>query len=293
MKYTLKNEFYTVTLSDLGAEIVSIKSKDGFEFMWSGMKGKNYWSMSAPILFPVCGSLPSSRYTLSGKEYEMPQHGFALSSVFELLSKSDTHIEFLLKSSEESKKRYPFDFNFKLKYTLLGEKLVFNTSVENLSGETMPYMFGWHPGFNLPTDEKCDIESFKLALGRESVSWIPLTDGVFYTEKPVLRELPNGEYGFNEKEIYENDTMIFKGHDKSFSLYANESSYRLNMTASENLPTLCIWKEPDSKAKFICIEPWSEWGFDDKNNGNFDVRKMPRLAPGGKDEYEITLELKI
>ena len=50
--YILKNEFYTMTVSEVGAEPISLKANDGFEYLWQNTK--DYWDMHAPILFPVC-----------------------------------------------------------------------------------------------------------------------------------------------------------------------------------------------------------------------------------------------
>lgn len=51
---TLQNEFLTVEVSDLGAELQSIKDADEHEYLWQG--DDKYWGRRSPILFPiVCG----------------------------------------------------------------------------------------------------------------------------------------------------------------------------------------------------------------------------------------------
>ncbi|HFU4208964.1 TPA: aldose 1-epimerase family protein, partial [Streptococcus suis] len=49
----LKNENLTVQFSELGGQIISIKDKDGIEYLWQG--DPTYWSGQAPVLFPICG----------------------------------------------------------------------------------------------------------------------------------------------------------------------------------------------------------------------------------------------
>ena len=56
MNYTLKNELYEMTVSTLGAEMVSLKSKSGRELLWQNTLGEG-WSNHAPLLFPFCGRL--------------------------------------------------------------------------------------------------------------------------------------------------------------------------------------------------------------------------------------------
>ena len=76
MDYQLKNNFLTVTLSDQGAEIQSVKDvNSGREYIWQA--DPKIWGRHAPVLFPVVGRLKDDQYTYDGKTYHMGQHGFA------------------------------------------------------------------------------------------------------------------------------------------------------------------------------------------------------------------------
>ena len=66
MIYTISDEKYTVSVSDLGAELISAISASGFEIMWAG---KEFWLKHAPLLFPVCGRLKDKTYTVGGEAY--------------------------------------------------------------------------------------------------------------------------------------------------------------------------------------------------------------------------------
>ena len=68
---SIKNEFYTITVSTLGAELISIKGADGFEYMWQAKEGDGFWDSHAPILFPACGRLLNQKYTFGGTLYAM------------------------------------------------------------------------------------------------------------------------------------------------------------------------------------------------------------------------------
>lgn len=75
MLYTIFNDFIEVTISDVGAELQSIRSKsDGTEYLWQG--NPEFWAGRAYNLFPICGRLTEGRYTFEGKTYEMNLHGF-------------------------------------------------------------------------------------------------------------------------------------------------------------------------------------------------------------------------
>ncbi len=291
MTHTIKNEHYTAVFSDTGAEMISLKSPTGFEFLWQ--KQKDYWHMQAPLLFPLCGSFPDSKYSFDGKEYNMEMHGLALSSKFSLTGKSDKAIEFTLKSNELTREHYPFDFTIVARYELDGEKISFCFTVTNNSDKKMPYMFGWHPGFNLPTSEGLDVEDYILDFGSlKSLTWCPYIDEEFITSRTVDYPLQDGKFNIDEKQILENDTLIFTNHENRVKLYAAGHSYLLNMEWSENLPTLCFWKQETHEAKMLCVEPWCYFYEDGVTNANYNLRKMPSLMPGESEEYNITFTVK-
>ena len=51
---TIKNEFLTAKINELGAELVSLKNGEN-EYIWEGKK--EIWPNSCPIMFPICGGL--------------------------------------------------------------------------------------------------------------------------------------------------------------------------------------------------------------------------------------------
>ena len=74
MEYQIKNGSIQLIISDVGAELQSIK-KDNTEYLWNG--DERYWKERSPILFPYVGRFTEGKYLLNGKEYEMDIHGFA------------------------------------------------------------------------------------------------------------------------------------------------------------------------------------------------------------------------
>ena len=54
--YSIQSDQIKVTISDLGAELTSVKSNnDGYEFMWNA--DPLIWNRHAPVLFPIVGKL--------------------------------------------------------------------------------------------------------------------------------------------------------------------------------------------------------------------------------------------
>ena len=75
MNYSVENEYLKITVSDIGAELVSVISKaDGCEYVWQG--DERFWNGQAPVLFPICCRLFGGYYTYEGNQFFMPCHGF-------------------------------------------------------------------------------------------------------------------------------------------------------------------------------------------------------------------------
>lgn len=122
MLYTLENEKFKIIANNHGAELSSISSKeDGTEYLWNG--NKKYWGYHAPVLFPIVGKVKDGIYRVDGKEYNLPQHGLARVSEFELIEKSENKLVFELLYSEETLKIYPYKFSLKITYSLVGMEL--------------------------------------------------------------------------------------------------------------------------------------------------------------------------
>ena len=287
MKYILKNDKLTTIVDSLGAEVKSVKGSDGFEYMWQGME--NYWSDTASVLFPICGRLLNSKYSYNGKEYSMSGHGFALKSDFEVVEVADSYILLSLKSNESTYKNYPFDFELQVKYELVCNKLLAEFKVTNLSRIVMPYMIGWHPGFTLENDGNSEISDFCLDYGKTTkVQWYPIVNG-WLLSSPVEYTFDSPVVPLNEELIYKYDTLIYKGTENKVKLFSEKEKHSVTMKWSDNLPYLCIWKEPTADTRFICLEPWSSIPSDGTKPECFDDRKMDRLASGSSAIYSYNV----
>ena len=290
MEYTLKNEFYEATVSTLGAELTSLKNKDGRELLWHNPETSG-WQRHAPLLFPFCGRLKDSEFIYRGKAYPMTIHGFASTTEFTVKAVSEREIVLVMKSDEITREIFPFDFLFTAVYSLEGDRVNLKVTVENTGSEILPYVFGWHPGFNLPTEDGQDINDYAVKLdGRSEVKRILFKSDLSIPSTEVSYPLQNGEYRLSEKEIYEVDTMVFRNVGTKVKLYAEGHPFLLDMSWSDNLDVLCIWKMPKSDAKYICLEPWTHHTARGERSNDIEVRPMIRLESGKSESYEYTLK---
>jgi len=285
MNYTIKNSFYTLTASSMGAEAVSIKNAVGRELLWQN-PWQEGWQRHAPLLFPFCGRLKDATYYANGKSYPMTIHGFAPTSEFKLIKATDDTLVFQLEASDATRAIYPYDFRLTASYKLLGDEISLSVTVENTGDEELPFMFGWHPGFVLFTDEGQDIEDYAVKFkNRHELTRIIAEDNYDIPPLQVKYPTPKSEYKLCESQIYECDTMVFCDTGTDVTLEADGHPYKLEMSYSENLPVLCIWKMARHEAKYICIEPWSQAVYRGEDSNVMEKRTMTRLAAGKKEDY--------
>lgn len=290
MNYTIQNDKLTLTVSELGAELISATGEDGYEYIWQSPK-KEFWGGHAPLLFPLCGRILNSEYTYGNKTYKMGSHGFARTNNFELLERDAEHLRLSLSNSESTREIYPFSFELIVDYKLENKSLFVNFTVQNTGENELPYMFGWHPAFTLDAEGGAKIGDFSIEFAdKKSLVWHPLENGPFVS--PIGYEYPitDSKYTLFEEEIYKNDTMIFVGTGNRARLKSDKAKHSVTISYSDNLPYFCIWKYPSSEARFICLEPWSNVPGDGLTPEDFETKKMSRLSPGAMAQYSYRVD---
>ena len=96
MKKTLKNDFLSIEIDSHGAELTSIRCGNT-EYLWQA--DPQFWARHSPVLFPIVGRVWDNIYHVNGKEYGLPQHGFARDMEFTPVSQTENEIWFSLEDS--------------------------------------------------------------------------------------------------------------------------------------------------------------------------------------------------
>ncbi|TMS99308.1 aldose 1-epimerase family protein [Apilactobacillus kunkeei] len=256
---TISNEYLKVKINTHGAEINSVKSTDGIEYIWSG--DKRYWSRHAPILFPIVGRLKDNQYTYDGKTYEMGQHGFARDMEFDVLDQGSNWIDLQLVSNEETKKLYPFSFKLVIHYELDNYKLSTNINVFNNDTREMYFSIGTHPAFNVPLvkdgSEKYNDYSVKFA---NKGTYNQIQFDVPYANFESVEQIDLDQPIPLSHELFYDDAKVIEIKNKEFTtILSNDvSDHGVSMTAY-NIEYGGLWSAKD--APFVCLEPW--WGIAD------------------------------
>ena len=267
---TIKNEFLTAKFSTMGAELKSLVSGDR-EYIWQG--DPVWWENSAPVLFPICGRLMDDEYILDGKTYHMDFHGFAHTSEFEVESLKDNKVTFLLKSNEETLKCYPFDFEFRVIYSLDERRMSVRFEVTNKGKDTMYFSIGCHEGYSVPEG----VEEYEVAFPQKETLFSYNLDGSYLDITKQLI-LDNDNVIKLKKEYFEVDTLVFKDiKSRSAILRKRDGSVAVRVEF-DGFSGFMLWQEIG--APFICMEPWN--GLPDRTytDKNFKTKEgIEEVAP--------------
>ena len=276
---TIKNEFLTVSLDTVGAELISaVDNKTQKEYIWQGTP--SIWNGHAPLLFPIAGRLRDDSYTYGGKTYSLPKHGFARRSEFSVIRRKTDSVDFALSENEKTLMVYPFPFYLSAEYRLEGKKLCVSNKVYNRGTETMYFSLGAHPAFNLEIGGKVVFsekeplktvltDAYGLDVGMKNLS--PMSDTVVIDE-----------------HIFDADALFLPNmKSTSATLVTKDGEEIVRMTYGK-VPYLGLWAKPG--APYVCIEPW--FGMCDHYNVSGKIEEKPSILSleAGKEfifSYEI------
>ncbi|WP_455383186.1 aldose 1-epimerase family protein [Salinispira pacifica] len=277
MEYRIENERFTATVAAAGAELRSLYDRlTGRELMWQADPA--WWKGTAPVLFPVVGGLRNGSYRHGGREYRLPQHGFARGSQFRLGSGGQDWVELLLESGPATREVYPFEFRFAVRFALERVGLDVRYRVENSGTGEMLFSIGSHPAFNMPFDGG-NIERYYLLFETEE------ENRRLYFRDGCIVEGRSGEVFESSRVVGLSRTMFDAGPIILPEIRSQElcirkgGSSRSLIVRLGGAPSLGIWSKPG--APFVCIEPW--FGLPDPENSSGELAEKPgilRLAAG-------------
>lgn len=259
---TLANDYLTVQIDPTGAEIRSVvDNKTNYEFMWQ--QEKDYWNRTAPVLFPVVGTLKNNTYYYKDNEYQLPRHGFARDLVFEVQTVTDNSATFYIKDGDgtndtfDTHSVYPFEFSFQISYVLYGNQITVTYELLNPSSqETIYYSVGGHPAFNVTVDAKGEFKEAAIAF-EPSGPYLkyPLTKEGLLNRKEE-RYVPCGLKFLTRRDFQEDAWIFLTGEETTAILkdYCENVEIRMNWS---RMPFFGVWTPADQGAGFLCLEPWA------------------------------------
>ncbi len=269
----LTNDILEVEISTLGAETLSVK-KYGEDKMWCG--SEKFFKGFSPILFPYCSSLRDGIAIFEGKTFKnLPKHGFACTQEFEVISQEKSSVCLLLKDNDYTKTIYPYSFNFKVLFKLLGEKLGVYYIVENTGNTKLPFNVGSHETYRVEET----IESYYLEFSSDSdyIESTCIKNQLLGDEKFKI-QLNANKLPLDYKYFHRTDNFDSKTLKNGSLIFENINSKRVNLVKKDSeevvvsvyfndFSHLVLWTPVN--APFIAIEAWS--GLPDTYNANYNI----------------------
>ncbi len=249
----IENELLRVTINLKGAELISLfHKKNLLEYMWNGDPA--FWGKYSPVLFPIIGELKGNGYLFENSFYKMGRHGFAREMIFFEEQRDAERVVFLLNSSADTLKIFPFNFEFRIIYSIKNSKLNVSYTIHNNGKAAMYFSVGGHPAFALPLLPGSAYDDYYLEFENEETinKWLVSKQGLI--EKESVSFLVAEKKIPLTKELFYKDAIVLKNlKSESVSLKSSVSQHGFKFDFT-GFPYLGIWAAKN--ADFVCIEPW-------------------------------------
>ncbi len=225
----------------------------------------------------------------------MGQHGFARDSAFELVSKTETKLSYVLKSNEETRAKYPFDFEFYVEYELKNSAVEITWRVVNTDAKSLYFSVGGHPGFMCPLNGEGEWSDYKILFEKDgqklnAITVHKIAEGGCFGDVFEEIALTDGCVAPSD-ELFAGDALVLEGAQADRVSLVDPSG-KAYIGVSFDAPLVGVWSPVGKHAPFVCIEPWygraDSVGFE----GSIEERAFGNaLAAGETFEVKYTVEL--
>lgn len=287
MKNVICNEFLSLQVKTLGAEICSLISNETkTEYIWQA--DPKFWAKHAPLLFPIAGLLKDNQYTLEGKVYRLPRHGFVRDFNHEIVEQDESKIKFRFVSNDKTLEVYPFKFEFYTTYSLVGKTLEVVHEVVNKDDKMMYFSIGAHPAFNCPIGDGNQYIELDKATTLAYYGQDPV-DGLMEHSKTVILENDNKlKLDF---DMFSRTSLFFDCGDIDSTILVDANHGEVLKMTFKGFTYFGLWTMVG--APYICIEPWYGLAdFKDTNGELKDKIGIEKLEVGEMFKCSYQIEVK-
>ena len=257
---SISSNSLTASIDTMGAQLMSLRKGES-EYLWQG--DSNWWPRRAPILFPIVGILKDSKAESAEGTISLARHGLARLNQFEVVEQSPSSVTLQLKSTEETRKSYPYDFELKLIFSVAGDTLTQTYEVTNPANVVLPFTLGAHPAFNIPIPgvEAASLDQYYLLFTHSWTSYGPsiTDDGLCDYTTPQKLIVDSDTLPLSWELIDREKTITLENvPDRRITLAANaeasSEAHGIQMDF-EGFDYLGIWSAAPG-CPFVALEPW-------------------------------------
>ncbi|MBN8809952.1 MULTISPECIES: aldose 1-epimerase family protein [unclassified Sphingomonas] len=281
------SEALAAVINPLGAELWSLRDAGGRALMTDADPA--FWAGRAPLLFPIVGRLMDDRYRLDGKEYALPQHGFARRQNFALIDQAPDRAVLRLIDNAETRAAYPFAFALDAAFSLKGATLAMDVTVTNTGDVDMPASFGFHPAFAWPLPYGAAKAAHRITFADEERGQLAAIVKGGWMDAGGWESPVEGQVLALHDALFERDALVWNPVRSQSLAYGAEGGPQL-VCDFPDTPALGLWMKPG--ARYLCIEPWH--GIADPHGFTgeiWDKPLMQRYAPGEARTFTMRVTL--
>ena len=257
---SISNGSLTASIDTMGAQLMSLLKGES-EYLWQG--DANWWPRRAPILFPIVGVLKDGKAESAEGTISLARHGLARLNQFEVVEQSPSSVTLQLKSTEETRMSYPYDFELRLIFSVDGDTLTQTYEVTNTGNVVLPFTLGAHPAFNIPVPGvgAASLDQYCLLFTRSWTSFGPsITDeGLCDYATPQRLIVDSDTLPLSWELIDREKTITLEDvPDRRITLAPNaEASSKAHgiQMDFEGFDYLGIWSAAPG-CPFVALEPW-------------------------------------
>ena len=244
----------TAAVDSAGAQLMSL-TLDGGEYLWQ--RDERWWPRCAPVLFPIVGNIRDDRAMSAQGEIKFGRHGLARNYDHELIEQGDDFLTYELRSSDDSRAKFPYDFILRMTYRIVGDALEQEFYVENTGDVTLPFVVGGHPAFNVPApNDDSDFSEYCLKFAE------PWT----YASPTISTETGLLDFGNRftlledsdtlplTHELFDVDTLTFEDVPGRTVTLIGPAGHGMRVDF-DGFDYLGVWSAAGG-APFVAIEPW-------------------------------------
>ena len=266
---------------------------------------RNGFQGKGPLLWPaVGGQFPTDTtpqescglgsYTVTGKRYPMPCHGFARTLSWKETSRNaDSHsarVTVELASSDVTHEFYPFAFHLDATYELMDGRLTIDYVVKSdaSNSEPMPFSIGNHVAFKIPILPETDPT--KVIFETQNTTQLLRNSAGFLSGEEEARSFYTPEtLGSFDAHV----ALPLAGYkSQPFSRLIDPAglTVRLTQTSSTTLPEplVRINAYGGPNVGYFCPEPW----FGVQNSLNTGVG-LVKIDPGASWRWRLAIEVEL